>query len=69
MVCYFKVLEETVKLSHHNGADVSQHFGLVLCAAGKEKVSMLSTHCRSMMSCMASASHDGDGGECTAVLT
>jgi len=41
----FKVLEETVKVSHHGGADVSQQFGLILCAAGKEKVSMLPTYC------------------------
>lgn len=39
----YKVLEETVKLSHHNGADISQQFGLILCATGKEKVSNLPT--------------------------
>lgn len=36
--CILKVLEETMKLSHYSGADLSQQFGLVLCAAGKEKV-------------------------------
>lgn len=40
-----KVLEETVKMSHHDGVNVSQQFGLVLCAAGKEKVSTLSMLC------------------------
>ena len=65
-----KVLEETVKLSHHNGADVSQQFGLILSAAGKEKVSMFTNRPLLVsMNYMASASHDSDGRKCTAVLT
>jgi len=65
------VLEETVKLSHHNGPDVSQQFGLILCAAGKEKVSvpMHNALLIVFMICMASASHDSDGGKCAAMLT
>jgi len=38
MCLYCKMLEETVKLLHDSGADLSQQFSLVLSAAGREKV-------------------------------
>ena len=59
-----------MKSSHHNGADISQQFGLILCVAGKEKVSNLPTHFSVLsMSCMASGSHDGDARKCAGLLS